>query len=557
MRTSVTIAKTVAAAVSRAVDAGDLPQVADIAVEVAKPRNPEHGDYATNIALVLASKLKVKPMDIAEAIAKHIETGKEIKKVTVLAPGFINLELTADWLTKQVEVIEDCGDGYGASDYGKKGRVQVEFVSVNPTGPLHVGHARGAILGDTIAKLLTNIGFDVQREYYFNDAGNQMDEFFASLANGYLAQIGLEELDTNRSYAGLYMDGLATEAVKKFDDRLKIRGSEEDYKTLAKFGLERTIDAIRQTLKNLGIVYDRWFSERSLIEDGTFDKVLNLLESANHIDRREEAVWFKSTNFGIDEDDVLIRSGGRGHTYFATDIAYHYNKLIERDFKLVINVWGADHHSHITRLKAAIKAFGGDPDALEIVLNQIVRFKTSDGESPFSKRAGTIVTIDELVEMVGVDSCRYLFIERAANSQMVFDIDLAKSQSKENPVYYIQYAHARICSILSKGADKGINHKQGDLQNIAESEELALLKYMVEFGDAVHNAAVKREPHQLAYYSYELARRVQKFYETHRVLDDKTPNPELSKSRLRLIAAAKVVLGRCLGLMGMHAPEEM
>jgi arginyl-tRNA synthetase len=479
-----------------------------------------------------------------------------VEKVAAAAPGFVNFSLSHAWLRAQVDEILAAPGTFGNTRDGAGQRVQVEFVSVNPTGPLHVGHARGAVLGSGIASVLQAAGYDVQREYYVNDAGAQMRVFYDTLYARFQQAAGRDVPLPEPSYPGEYLAELAKDLCDE-DPSLAQKPESEVREKIAPLALERTLTGIKATLEALRITYDNWFYESSLLKDGTLQKTLDLLKSEGHIIERDGALWFKSTSFGEDEDDVVIRSGEQVPTYFGTDLAYHYDKFLLRKFDRVINVWGADHHGHVNRLKAAVKALGGDPEKLTIILNQIVSFKNEGATVRFSKRKGVIVTVDELVEEVGADACRFIFLSRTPNAQMEFDLGLATTQSSENPVYYVQYAHARLAAILRTAEERGISSEWADLGLLTHDAEFELLRRLVELPDTVHRAARNLEPHHLPYYASELAKTLQRFYEQCRVVSEDPAELEISKARLKLVAAAKIVFARTLGLMGMTAPDRM
>lgn len=556
MRTAESISELVKTALTAAQEAGDLPPAGDTDVVIEKPKQAEHGDFSTSVALTLARAMRMAPVKIAEQIAAHVPASPLVADVSAVAPGFVNFSLSKDWLRSQVNEIIAAPDTYGATQDGAGEKIQVEFVSVNPTGPLHVGHARGAVLGSGIASVLQAAGYDVQREYYVNDAGAQMRVFYDTLYARFMQAAGQDVPLPDPAYPGEYLAELAKEI---YDEKPELaKASEEEIRaTTAPLALERILAGIKSTLGSLGISYDNWFYESSLTTTGELTKTLDFLKDEGHIVEREGALWFKSTNFGEEEDDVVIRSGEQIPTYFGTDLAYHYDKFLVRKFDRVINVWGADHHGHVSRLKAAVQALGGDPEALTIILNQIVNFKNEGETVRFSKRKGHIITVDELLEEVGSDACRFIFLSRTPNAQMEFDLGLATKQSSENPVYYVQYAHARLSAILRGAKERGVSSDGANLNALTHDAEFELLRRLVELPDVVHRSARNLEPHHLPYYALELAKTLQRFYEQCRVLSDEPTELEVTKTRLRLVEAARIVFARTLGLMGMSAPERM
>ncbi len=556
MRTSESISDLVKQALQAAQSSGDLPQAGEVEVAIEKPKQAEHGDFSSSVALSLARVMRMAPVTIAEQIASHTPSSTLVNKVSAAAPGFVNFTLSDTWLVDQIERILSEGEAYGNTTDGQGIKVQVEFVSVNPTGPLHVGHARGAVLGSGIANVLEAAGYEVQREYYVNDAGAQMRVFYDTLYARFMQAAGADVPLPDPAYPGEYLADLAAEIHEENPDLAQ--SSEEEIKSkISPIALERTLTEIRSVLSALRIEYDNWFYESSLTAEGTLAETLKLLDENGYIVERDGARWFKSTAFGEEEDDVVVRSGDHIPTYFGTDLAYHYDKFIKRRFDRVINVWGADHHGHVSRLEAAVKALGGDPDNLTIILNQIVSFKNEGETVRFSKRKGNIVTVDELVEEVGADACRFIFLSRTANAQMEFDLALATRQSSENPVYYVQYAHARLAAILRNASEQGISSDGADVSLLQHHAELELLRRLTELPDVIHRAARNLEPHHLPYYAMELAKTLQRFYEQCRVISDDPADMPVTKARLRLVEAAKTVFARTLGLMGMSAPERM
>lgn len=519
-----------------------------------RPQKPEHGDYACGMALKMAKPAKSRPMTIAEDIVSFLEPDDEIKSVVIAPPGFINFTLDEKWLTSQVTEILKAGENYGTIDFGKKKRVQVEFVSANPTGPMHTGNGRGAILGSALANVLAAAGYEVQKEYYFNDAGNQMDTFNRTLFARYLQYYGKNVEIPEDGYVGGYMVELAEEIIGEVGDKfLKIK-EEKAIPVLGKMGMEKIMARIKEELRILRIEFDVWFTERSLYENGQFDRAMKILDEKGYLIEREGATWFVSTALGDDKDNVVIRGNGIP-TYFGADIAYHYNKFIERKFDRVINIWGADHQGHVQRLKIAVDALGGNGDNLEIIINQIVMIKRGGEIVRISKRSGDMVTLKEVIDEVGVDACRFFFLSRSANSQMDFDLELAKKESAENPVYYVQYAHARIASILRLAEEKGIDYSDGDISLASSEPELVLIRKLLQLPELIEMAARTLEPHHLTYYAQELATVFHSFYKLCRVVDE--DDEAMTKARLKLVEAAKIVLARTLHLMGMTAPEKM
>ena len=541
-------------AVNEAQEQGKLPSVSLPPVTVAHPQNAEHGDYASSLPLKLARVTSVKPLVIAEDIAGSIVPGPEIDTVRVAPPGFINFTLKADWLTAQVDSILQAGDAYGDIDLGEGRRVQIEFVSVNPTGPLHVGHGRGAILGSVLASVLTAAGYSVEKEYYINDAGAQTRAFARSLYARYQQELGVSVEMPVDGYVGSYMVELAKEIIAKEGDRFLTLPEPEAVSGLGQLGLDRMLGQIRTDLEVLGVTFDIWFSEQSLYDGGQYEKVKSILEKGGYVAEKEGATWFISTALGEDKDNVIVRGDG-SPTYFAADIAYHYNKFAERRFDRVIDIWGADHHGHVSRMKAVLGVFGVDPERLGVIIAQLVTLRRGDELVRISKRSGDIITLREVIDEVGADACRFFFLSRSADSQMDFDLELAKKQSADNPVYYVQYAHARIASILRLAGERGIDFHDGDVSLLTAEPELSLIRKMLLLPEIIEAVANTMEPHHLAYYAQEMATVFHGFYTQCRVVS--LQDEVLSKARLKLVAAAKLVLARTLYLMGMTVPETM
>lgn len=525
-----------------------LPPVPMPEIVMERPQNPEHGDYASTLPLKLARAARMDPLIIAQNLVNLIQRPEEIERIAVASPGFINFSLRSDWLTAQVEAILSAGAEYGNIDLGNGARVQLEFVSVNPTGPLHVGHGRGAILGSTLADVLASSGYEVVKEYYINDAGSQMDAFYRSLYARYQQALGRDATMPAEGYFGTYMVDIANEIIAEEGERFLDKPAE-----LGRIGMKKVIAAISSDLELLGVTFDEWFSENSLFGQGQYDRAMNLLSEKGYTVEKEGAVWFSSTALGEDKDNVLVRSDG-SPTYFASDLAYHYNKFIERGFERVIDIWGADHQGHVSRMKAVIGALGIDPERLQVIISQMVTLKRGDTVLRVSKRTGEIITLRELVDEVGVDACRFFFLSRSADSQMDFDLELAKRQSADNPVYYVQYAHARISSILRLARERGIDFGGGDVSLLTSDPELALIRKMLQLPEVIELVAQTLEPHHLPYYATDMATIFHNFYEKCRVISD---DGALTGARLKLVAAARIVLARTLHLMGMSAPEQM
>jgi arginyl-tRNA synthetase len=546
----------IAAAIDRAMSAGTLPRTAVPEVTLEPPRREEWGDYACSIALKLQRSTGLKPMDIATAIAAQLSgehVPPAVAAIEVAVPGFLNIHLNPDWLREQVDVIFAAGPRYGEVPLGNGEPVQVEYVSANPTGPLHVGAGRGAALGDSLANVLRAAGYTVQREYYINDAGSRMEAFNASVYALYAQQCGLAIEPPADGYLGDYMVELARELYAEYGARFLEQPRAEAQATLGRLGVERILAGIRADLADMGVEFDRWYSEQSLFDSGLVQEVLALLRARGYVAEREGAIWFTSSDLGEDKDNVLVRSNGMP-TYFASDIAYHYDKLVRRGFQTAIDIWGADHQGHVPRMKAVLAALGLDPDRLKVVLYQLVNLTREGKPIRMGKRTGTFVTLREVLREVGPDAVRFFLVARSADAMMDFDLDLAKEQSNKNPVYYVQYAHARTASILRRA--QPLDPAAGDPRLLRHDAELALIRKMVRLPEVVEAAALNLAPHSLPYYAQELATALHAFYDTDecRVL---TEDRALSQARLKLVAACKTVLANTLALIGVRAPEQM
>ena len=521
-----------------------------------EPRERQHGDLATNLAMVLAKQEKRSPRDIATTLIKHLDTtGTWIESSEIAGAGFINFRLNPLWLTDVINEVLKAGESYGHVDIGRGQKIQVEFVSANPTGLLHMGNARGAALGDSLASLLSMAGYEVSREFYINDTGNQIHNFALSLESRYLQILGQDSPFPEGGYHGQDLIETVKGLIAKVGDKyLSVEpGLRREF--LVRYALAEKMQDIRETLQDFGVEYDVWFNEQSLHDSGAIRSTLEELEKKGYIYEKEGALWLKSTLFGDEKDEVVIRSNGTP-TYFAADIAYHRNKF-ERGFTRVINIWGADHHGHVARLKGAMSAFGYDKDNLRVILMQLVRLIQNGEVVKMSKRSGQYITLRELMDEVGKDAARFFFSLRDPDSTVEFDLDLAKAQSSDNPVYYVQYAHARLCSILRQAeelGDPGNPPSEEDLKLLNSTEERDLLKKMADLPSEVIIAARLMEPHRLARYVLDLAGLFHTFYNSQRVLVD---DEGLRRARLSLVGAVKQIISNVLGILGVSAPERM
>ncbi|MED3571202.1 arginine--tRNA ligase [Cytobacillus praedii] len=528
-------------------------QIPDVILEV--PKDKSHGDYSTNMAMQLARVAKKAPRQIAEALIENFDSSKaSIKKIEMAGPGFINFHMDNSYLTNLIPTILEAGDRYGETNIGGKQKVQVEFVSANPTGDLHLGHARGAAVGDSLCNILAKAGYDVSREYYINDAGNQINNLAWSVEARYFQALGMEKEMPADGYHGEDIIGIGKKLAEEYGDKYVHADEKERFDFFRAYGLKVEMAKLKADLEDFRVPFDVWYSETSLYENGKIDKALTALKDNGHIFEEDGATWFRSTTFGDDKDRVLIKNDG-SYTYLTPDIAYHKDKL-ERGFEQLINIWGADHHGYIPRMKAAIEALGYNRDALEVEIIQLVHLYKNGEKMKMSKRTGKAVTMRDLVEEVGLDATRYFFAMRSADTHMDFDLDLAVSQSNENPVYYAQYAHARISSILRQGEEQGMTvDSQADFSLISSEKEMDVLKKLGEFPQAVGEAAAKRLPHRITNYIFELASTFHSFYNAEKVLD--ADHPERTKARLALIKAVQTSLKNALALIGVSAPEKM
>jgi arginyl-tRNA synthetase len=518
------------------------------------PRNKENGDYATNIAMQLTKIAKKPPRAIAEAIVEHInkENGS-IESIDIAGPGFINITLKKDYLQEVVKTVLDQGAAYGRSNSGNGEKIQVEFVSANPTGDLHLGHARGASVGDSLSNVLDFAGYDVEREYYINDAGSQIDNLALSVEARYFQALGEERELPEDGYHGQDIIDIAGKLVDDFGEKYKNMPEKERYEFFREYGLKYELEKLKTDLENFRVPFDNWFSESTLYGSGKIESAMKKLRENGHIFEEDGATWFRSTTFGDDKDRVLIKNDG-SFTYITPDIAYHEDK-IQRGFDTLINIWGADHHGYIPRMMAAIEALGYGKDKLEVIVAQMVHLYKDGERMMMSKRTGKAVTLRELVEDVGLDAVRYFFVMRSGDTQMDFDLDLAVSESNENPVYYAQYAHARISSILRQSKELDLNPSAEGAALLTAEREIDLLKKIGDFPQVVADAARMRAPHRVATYIQELAAAFHSFYNAEKVLDP--ANRELSEARLALITATRTTIANALNLIGVSAPEKM
>jgi arginyl-tRNA synthetase len=531
-------------------DPSDVPEPA-----LERPRLAEHGDWATNVALVLAGAAKAPPRAVAEAMVAHLEPPDWVAGVEVAGPGFVNVRLDQRWFAGLVRRVLAEGEAFGAVDLGHGERVNVEFISANPTGPLHVGNARLAPAGDALANLLTVTGHKVEREYYFNDAGTQIELLGASVEAEYLSLLGRPADPPANGYKGAYVADLARDLRGEQGDTLADLDPADRRARITGWAFRRMLDGIKQTLARLGVEFDVWFSERTLHETGAIAETVEELRQRGVVEERDGAVWLRSTRFGDDKDRPLIRSNG-APTYFGADAAYYRDKR-RRGFDRLIFLWGADHHGYVPRMRAIVRAFGDPDDTAEFHISQLVSLVRAGQPARMSKRAGDIVTVDDLLDEVGRDAFRYTMLRFALDTPMEFDVEAVTRQTLDNPVYYVQYAHARISSVLRQGRETGLTSlpvEEADLGLLRHPMEAALLRRLAAFEEVVLVAAGQRAPHRLTRYAEDLAAAFHRFYAECRVLSD---DHALSSARWWLVNATRQVLANTLGLIGVDAPERM
>ena len=565
-----------------------LPADISTDIQVTRTKDASHGDFACNLAMMLAKTVGKNPRQLAQSLIDALPASSHVRKTEIAGPGFINFYLNASSSLSVLDTITLQGDRFGLSNVGAGRRVQVEFVSANPTGPLHVGHGRGAAYGATVADLLAAVGFNVHREYYVNDAGRQMDILATSVWLRYLELCAVTFTFPSNGYRGAYVidisRGLLTSHGQKFKrsaaelmqnipadepaggdkeehidaliERCKKLLGADDYLLIFDLGLNLILDDIRDDLAGFGVTYDEWYSERTLAERGMTQQAIARLDKAGVLYELDGAQWFRSTDFGDEKDRVVVRDNGQT-TYFASDIAYHMHKL-ERGFDRVVDIWGADHHGYIPRVKAALTALGNDASKLDVLLVQFAVLYRNGAKVQMSTRSGSFVTLRELREEVGNDAARFFYVMRKCEQHMDFDLDLAKSQSNDNPMYYIQYAHARICSVMRQLAEKKIHHDAtlgaASVKQLTESHETALITQLGAYPEIVEKAALSEEPHLLCHYLRDLANDLHTYYNAHQFITD---DAELRNARLNLILATRQVLKNGLKLLGVSAPETM
>jgi len=562
------LADLVKQAIQNAQNAGALPAFDLPEVFIERPQKKEWGDFATSLPLKLARDAKRAPLQIAQTMVAHFPASDAVARVEPSAPGFVNIVLSDAWLARQVDAILAEGEQFGNLRPARREKIQVEHVSANPTGPMHVGSGRNGAIGDTLANILQAAGHDVQREYYINDNGTQIRQFGASLFATYAQALGRDEKVPEGGYQGAYVVEMGKQLAQQYGDKYLQMPRAQAIRELGLWGIDAVLASLHETLAQMNVRFDRWFSERSLHEGArsVFAQVLETLREKGLVFEKDGATWFAAQALGEEKDAVLIRSPqviaepDERPTYLASDVAYVWDKLAVRKFDRAIYVWGADHHGDVPRVITAVRALGLDPNRVTILLYQFVTLRRGAEIVRMSKRTGEFVTLDELIQEVGADAVRFMLITRTADTPMDFDLDLAVKQSDENPVYYVQYAHARIASILKKAAETGDPSaalRDGDVSLLTHPAELELIRAMLRLPEIVEMAASKLEPHHLPHYAIDLAGVFHSFYKQCRVVSSDPADAALTHARLKLVAAAKITLARTLLLMGVRAPEIM
>ena len=526
------------------------PEEGLVMVEI--PKENSNGDYSTNIAMRLTKILRRRPQEIASEIKEELLKRLDIvSSIDIAGPGFINFWLKKDAMANIINTIIDQGDAYGSSDAGKGLKVLEEYVSANPTGPLHCGHARGACWGDSVARIMKKAGYDVTREYYINDAGAQILNLGKSLLGRYRELFGLEFTLPEDGYHGPDVIEIAKQIKEEYGDKYLNMPEEEAVEEFMDLGKKLELDRIKNDLAYYGCEFDSWISEKWILSQGKVNDAVNKMKEMGLLYENEGALWFASSKYGDDKDRVLVKSDGY-YTYLTPDIANHIHKF-ERGYQLLVNIWGADHHGYIPRMKAAMKALGYDPDNLQVDLCQMVRMVENGQEVKMSKRTGNAITLRELIDDIGLDCARYFFLSKALDTHLDFDLTLARTQSNDNPVYYVQYAYARICSVL-KQAENGFKRKDS-YSLLSDPKEVDLLKHIASFADTVADSAINRSPNKICNYVQKLATYFHSFYGACKINDKN--NPELSNERLALCEATRITLKNALYLLGVSAPEVM
>jgi len=543
-------------ALDKAAKSGELELSILPEILVEKPKDEKFGDFSTSVSMMLAKSERKKPRDIADVLCRHLKNGdSQVSSVDIAGPGFINLKMAPSFFLTRLMKVAELGDKFGSSDAGKGKKVLLEFVSANPTGPLHVGHGRGAAVGDMLGRLLKKAGYDVSTEYYINDVGNQMNTLGRSTWSRYRELLGIKEEFSPDNYQGEYIKDIAQGIIDKHGKEFLDKQVDEVLPFFRKYSLDSILSGIRNDLSEFGVEFDRWFNEKSLYDDQLVDTAVNWLRDKKHIYDKDGAVWLNSSAFKDEKDRVLIKQSGE-KTYFCSDIAYHKNK-IDRGFEWIVDLWGADHHGYVPRMNAVLEAMGYNKDVFKVMLVQFVALKRGGEKVSMSTRSGEFETLSDVVKEVGVDATRFFFLMRSSDSHLDFDLELAKKESPENPVFYIQYAHARICSIFRKANDEGLSLpsiSDIDLSPLADEEEFSLIKKILAFTETVDKSAELLEVHRIAFYLQDLVAAFHGYYSRHRVVSEDVP---LSLARLFLMDCLRTTIHNGLSVMGVSAPEQM
>ncbi len=550
------IRKLISDALDKAAKSGELELSILPEILVEKPKDEKFGDFSTSVSMMLAKSERKKPRDIADVLCRHLKNGdSQVSSVDIAGPGFINLKMAPSFFLTRLMKVAELGDKFGSSDAGKGKKVLLEFVSANPTGPLHVGHGRGAAVGDMLGRLLKKAGYDVSTEYYINDVGNQMNTLGRSTWSRYRELLGIKEEFSPDNYQGEYIKDIAQGIIDKHGKEFLDKQVDEVLPFFRKYSLDSILSGIRNDLSEFGVEFDRWFNEKSLYDDQLVDTAVNWLRDKKHIYDKDGAVWLNSSAFKDEKDRVLIKQSGE-KTYFCSDIAYHKNK-IDRGFEWIVDLWGADHHGYVPRMNAVLEAMGYNKDVFKVMLVQFVALKRGGEKVSMSTRSGEFETLSDVVKEVGVDATRFFFLMRSSDSHLDFDLELAKKESPENPVFYIQYAHARICSIFRKANDEGLSLpsiSDIDLSPLADEEEFSLIKKILAFTETVDKSAELLEVHRIAFYLQDLVAAFHGYYSRHRVVSEDVP---LSLARLFLMDCLRATIHNGLSVMGVSAPEKM
>ncbi len=550
------IEQLVLTAIGKAKDNGDLEVAEEPEIVIEKPKDPKLGDFSTNLAMTLAKPERKNPRAIAEVISKYLKNGDgQVERVDIAGPGFINLKMARSFFMSRLLQVAESGENFGSSTVGQGQKVLVEYVSANPTGPLHVGHGRGAAVGNTLCNILKKAGFDIKSEYYVNDVGNQMNILGRSTWFRYQEILQKTVEFPEDHYQGDYIKDIAQEIIQEQGDEFLEKSEDEALPYFRQYAAQWVLEGIKTDLKEFRVEFDGWFSEKTLYEDDSVGKALAWLREKGFVYDKDGAVWLKSSAFQDDKDRVIVKQNG-DQTYFCSDIAYHQNK-INRGFESLIDLFGADHHGYVPRMQAVMEALGYDRDVFKALLVQFVSLKRGAEKVAMSTRSGEFVTLKEVVDEVGVDATRYFFLSRSSDSHLDFDLELAKKETPENPVFYIQYAHARICNVFLTAKNQGLKVPEGsevDLTPLVEDEEFALIKNILAFSEVVEKSALAKEVHRVSHYLHDLVAVFHSYYNKHRVV---TENESLTLARLFLLHCLRITIRNGLTLMGISAPEKM